>query len=166
MRRGAATLAIAAAIALGGCAGARDPYAEVAGSVIEAYEPLATCVSKGLAGRDDFAGNLGEFVVNRGLDTQLQAISAKYLGESADLTVLDHPRRVALVDRTMKALARYTAEPAQGAEQVRRAMALVEAMSLTAFATGVDCAPSDALEQAMTRAEQALPPADGAPAAP
>ena len=166
MRRGRAALpAIALAFALTGCA-SPDPHAELARDLLESYEPLAACVSAGLADRSDFDGNLGEFVVNRGLDMQLQAIASRYLADGEDLSMLDHPQRVALVERTMRALARYTAEPAQGVEQVRRAMALVEAMSLTAFATGVDCAPSDALEQAMTRAEQALLPADGAPAAP
>ena len=166
MRRGRAALpAIALAFALTGCA-SPDPHAELARDLLESYEPLAACVSAGLADRSDFDGNLGEFVVNRGLDMQLQAIASRYLADGEDLSMLDHPQRVALVERTMRALARYTAEPAQGVEQVRRAMALVEAMSLTAFATGVDCAPSEALQQAMTRAEQALPPAGGAPAAP
>ena len=167
MTRRAWTAVALVAAAAAGCRGAApDAHAEMTATLMAHYEPLATCVTSALATRRDFDGNLGAFIVDSGQDVQLQAISQRYLGTTAEPAEGDRPTRVAAANTTMQALARYAGEPAEGPGRVRRTMALVEGMSLTAFATGIDCAPSEALQQTMMSAEQAYPASREAPATP
>ena len=139
--RFALATALAAVVVLAGCS-RTGPHERMIVELADAYRPYRDCIVEALKVRPDFVGRLGAMVVAKDLDGRVRDIRSRYLG-APDAAAAPLADDAAAVDADLAALAAFAAAQPPGtpfdADAVRRQMAMVETLEVTALATGVSC---------------------------